>query len=309
MSMQQPIPRTVADLINASAQRMAAANLAFGHGTDNAADEAAWIVTSVLAIDFPQLAARYRESPTNEQCARIEALVDERIRTRKPTAYLLHEAWFAGLKFYVDERTIVPRSHLGEFIVSRFAPWLDCAVTRALDLCTGSGCIAVALAQNFPAAHIDAADISQGALAVAQRNITDYRLDDRVTLIESDLFSAVEQRYDVIVTNPPYVDTATLSTLDAEFRHEPGLAFASGRDGLAHIVRILAEAPAHLKEHGRLFAEVGNSCVTLQARFPDVPFLWLTTSSGDESVFSLSAVELQRYRQRFLAVLAQRGER
>lgn len=286
---------------------MTAAHLSFGHGTDNAADEAAWIVTHVLNIPFADLAQRYQDRVDAVDAAKVTALVDARIRTRKPTAYLINEAWFAGLQFYVDERVIVPRSHLGEFIIGKFVPWLQVEVTRALDLCTGSGCIAIALAHAFPEAQIDAGDISRDALTVAQRNIAAHHMEARVHAIESDLFSALSGTYDLIVTNPPYVDAPTMAQLDPEFRQEPRQALASGDDGLTHILRILSAAPDYMTEGARLFAEVGNSCDALQARFPEVPFTWLTTASGDESVFTLSATELRQHHARFTRASSQRG--
>lgn len=294
-------PRTVADFIGWTERRFAGAGLYFGHGTDNPLDEAAWLVSSALKLSPHELEEHLEDEPTPPQQDAIRALVDSRIRTRQPLAYLLKEAWFAGLKFYVDERVIVPRSLTAEFIAERFQPWIDPArVRRALDLCTGSGCMAIACAYAFPEATVDAADISEAALAVARINVEHHGLSDRVRLVRSDLFSALKaERYDLIVTNPPYVAQVEMAALPPEYRHEPALALASGAQGLDAITRILAEAPAHLNPGGILVAEVGNSAERLQEKFPAVPFTWLTTSAGDESVFLLTAELLLQHHATF----------
>ena len=294
-------PRTVRDFILRAEQRFAKAKLCFGHGTGNARDEAAWLVTSALGIPFVDLDTQAERALTEPERKIVGDLTEARIGTRKPLAYLLHEAWFAGLKFYVDERVIVPRSLIGEFIHERFRPWIDTArAHRILDLCTGSGCIAVSAALAFPQAQVDGADISGEALAVARINVEQHGLGGRVHLVQSDLFQGLgERRYDLILCNPPYVDVADMAALPAEYRHEPALALASGEQGLNAIVRILAQAAAHLNPDGALIAEVGNSCTALQQRFPDVPFVWLISASGDKSVFQLSAAQLARHAARF----------
>jgi ribosomal protein L3 glutamine methyltransferase len=290
-------PRTVADFIGWTERRFAGAGLYFGHGTDNPLDEAAWLVGSALKLAPHELEAHLEDEPAPPQQDAIRALVDSRIRTRQPLAYLLKESWFAGLKFYVDERVIVPRSLTAEFIAERFQPWTNPArVRRILDLCTGSACMAIACAHAFPEARVDAADISEAALAVARINVEHHALSDRVRLVRSDLFSALEdERYDLIVTNPPYVAHAEMQTLPPEYRHEPALALASGAQGLDAVIRILAAAPAHLNPGGILVAEVGNSAERLQEKFPSVPFTWLATTAGDESVFLLTAEQLQQH--------------
>ena len=296
-------PRTVRDFILWAERRFDKAGLYFGHGTDNARDEAVWLVIATLQIPYDELDAHAgRQLDAAEQRA-VRELVEARIGTRKPLAYLLHEAWFAGLKFYVDERVIVPRSLIGDFIPEQFHPWIDPArVRRILDLCTGSGCIAIAAALAFPQAQVDGADISPDALAVARINVERHGLSARVQLVQSDLYQGlVGRRYDLILTNPPYVDAADMVTLPNEYRHEPALALASGEHGLNAILHILAQAPAHLEPGGALVAEVGNSHVALTERFPDVPFVWLTSASGDESVFLLSAAELARHAGCFAA--------
>jgi ribosomal protein L3 glutamine methyltransferase len=294
-------PRTIADFIGWVERRFAQAGLYFGHGTDNALDEAAWLVGAALPLAPHELDEHLDDVPAPAQQEAIRALVERRITTRKPLAYLLKEAWFAGLKFYVDERVIVPRSLTAEFIVERFHPWIDPArVGRILDLCTGSGCMAIALAYAFPEARVDAADISEAALAVARINVENHALRARVRVVRSDLFGALAaERYDLIVTNPPYVAQAEMETLPPEYRHEPALALAAGAQGLDAITRILAEAPAHLNPAGILVAEVGNSAGTLQEKFPAVPFTWVTTSAEDESVFLLTAEQLQQHRAAF----------
>lgn len=292
---------TVADVIRWAAQRLDAADVFFGHGTDNARDEAAWLVGGALRLSPMELDAALTRKLSGAERMRVGDLIDARIATRKPAAYLLNEAWFAGECFYVDERVIVPRSHIGEFVRERLQPWIaPTRVRRVLDLCTGSGCIAIAAARAFPDAQIDASDISADALAVARINIERHQLTGRVRLVESDLFAALAgTRYDVILTNPPYVAANEMATLPAEYRHEPTLALVSGARGLDAITRILAHAHAHLEPGGILLAETGNSCAALQKCFADVPFLWLTTATGDESVFLLTAEQIATYRARF----------
>lgn len=308
---------TVANLIRQVEKKFARAGLHYGHGTETAQDEAAWLVGHVLKITPEEyardgvgteprahkLAGRLNKPVPPATMKKIDALAAVRIKTRQPLAYLLKEAWFAGRKFYVDERVIVPRSLTGEFILERFQPWIDARrVRRILDLGTGSGCMAIACAHAFPKARVDAADISESALAVARINVKRHRLGRRVHLRRSDLFRALKgRRYDVIVTNPPYVARAEMKTLPREYRHEPELALVSGRLGLDAIARILADAPRHLAPGGILVGEVGNSAPVLQKKFPSVPFVWLTTSTGDESVFLLTDKQLSHYRKNFIA--------
>src|SRR3990172_9287924 len=292
--------RTVADAIRWAEEKLALARIYFGHGTDNALDEAAWLVSAAIAVPPAELAKHHRRPIAAAARARLKELVEQRIATRKPAAYLLNEAWFAGLRFYVDERVIVPRSLTGEFIRQRFAPWVDATrVRKILDLCTGSGCMAIACAVAFPSAQVDAADISNDALAVARINVDTHGLGDRVRLLQADLFSNLAgNRYDVIVTNPPYVGPAGMRTLPQEYRHEPRLALESGASGLDAITRILRDAADYLEPEGVLIAEVGNSNTALQKKFPRVPFHWLTTGSGDDSVFLLTAKQLIEHLRR-----------
>ena len=296
---------TLREFIFWAEQRFVQARLYFGHGTDNARDEAAWLASSALAIPFDELDAHADHRLTELEFKTVAELAEARISTRKPLAYLLREAWFAGLKFYVDERVLVPRSLIGDFIHEQFQPWVNAApVQRILDLCTGSGCIAIATAIAFPQAQVDASDISNDALDVARINIRQHAIAERVHPVQSDLFQGLGgRRYDLIITNPPYVDTADMASLPEEYRYEPALALASGEQGLDDIVRILAQASAYLNPNGVLIAEVGNSCLALQQKFPQVPFMWLTSASGDESVFLLTTAQLTQHAASFAAAL------
>ena len=298
-------PQTLADWIRWAERQLKRAKLYYGHGTETALDEAAWLVGHIAGRAPDGLEAHLADVPSAAEIKKIRALVEARVTTRKPLAYLLNEAWFAGLKFYVDARVLVPRSITGEYIRERFVPWLQPGnVQRALDLCAGSGCIAIALAQTFPQSRVDATDISDDALAVARINIEQYGLRERVKLIKSDLFEGLGGvRYDLIVTNPPYVSQDDMAALPAEYRHEPALALAAGEHGLDVIVKILARAADYLTPGGILVAEVGNSHAPLAATFPQAPFLWLTSESGDESVFLLTAAQLVQHRARFAAAL------
>jgi len=270
------------DLIAATEKRLRSARLHYGHGTDNPRDEAAFLVLRGLGLPFDTDLAREADA------ARVEPLVQRRISERTPAAYLLKEAWLSGQSFYVDRRVIVPRSHIAELLAAQLAPWQPKPLRRILDLCTGSGCLAVLAAQAFPLALVEATDLSTAALAVARRNVARHRLEKRVRLLRSDLFaSRGEMRYDLIITNPPYVPTSQMRGLPAEYRHEPGLALAAGRDGLDLVRRILAEAPRHLSRRGLLVCEVGDRRKALQQAYPDMPFVWVR-----DEVFLLQAASL-----------------
>ena len=294
-------PHTLADLIGWIAEHFDDTELYFGHGTDNALDEAAWLACHVLALTPETLDDHLEDTLAPATRARMLDVARRRIDTRKPLAYLINEAWFAGRRYYVDERVIVPRSHLGEFVVEQFQPWIDPArVRRVLDVCTGSGCIAIATAHAFPDATVVGTDISSEALAVAARNVAQHALAARVTLHRADCYDGTPAaRYDVILSNPPYVHPNEIATLPDEYRHEPPLALVSGDDGLALVRRLLAGAGARLVPHGILLVETGNSAEALQAAFPTVPFTWLTTSTGDESVFLLTAEQLAQHQTLF----------
>lgn len=299
-------PTGVADFIRWLADRFDDAGLYFGHGTDNAVDEAAWLTASVLGLVVAQLDDRLEHAIAPADRARLLAVADERLHTRKPLAYLLNEAWFAGERFYVDERVLVPRSHLGELLRERLQPWIEPgAVRRVLDVGTGSGCIAVVAALAFPQATIDASDISADALAVAAINVARHGQDARIRLRPADVYDGLgDARYDVILSNPPYVDHADMAALPDEYRHEPALALAAGDDGLSIVRRLLAGAAAHLTPHGVLIVETGNSAEQLQALLPQVAFTWLATHAGDESVFLLTAEQARQHQPLFARSLA-----
>ncbi|HEX6267386.1 MAG TPA: 50S ribosomal protein L3 N(5)-glutamine methyltransferase [Burkholderiales bacterium] len=256
----------LAALIAQTERRLRAARLHYGHGTDNPRDEAAYLVLRGLGLPFEQ------DLNLEVDEGRVERLIEQRIEKRIPAAYLLKEAWLDGVPFYVDRRVIIPRSHIAGLLGKKLHPG---TVRRVLDLCTGSGCLAVLAARAFPRAHVDACDISSAALAVARINVRRHRLQKRVRLVRSDLFAGLRgERYDLILSNPPYVATSVMRRLPAEYRHEPGLALAAGRDGLDLVARILAEAPAHLARDGLLVCEVGDGRKALGRRFAAAPLAW-----------------------------------
>ncbi|MBI2961273.1 MAG: 50S ribosomal protein L3 N(5)-glutamine methyltransferase [Betaproteobacteria bacterium] len=291
-------PGTLGDWIAYAAMRLSKARLHFGHGTHNAAEEAAWLVQSVAGIPYDRLAASLDTSLTPAQQRRAEKLIEERIGSRAPLAYLLHEAWLGEERFYVDRRVIVPRSFIAELLPKSLAPWIvdPKRIRRALDLCTGSGCLAVLLALAFPQAKVDAIDISPAALVVARRNVRAYGLESRVRLLRSDLFAGLAAvPYEVIVANPPYVNARGVKHLPLEYRHEPALALAGGRDGLDFVRRIINDAPGFLAPRGLLIVEVGHNRKALERVFPSLPFTWLQTSRGDGFVFLLAREDLTRH--------------
>ncbi|AMG05095.1 50S ribosomal protein L3 N(5)-glutamine methyltransferase [Vibrio mimicus] len=284
---------TLQDMIRWTVSRFNAANLFYGQGTDNAWDEAVQLIlpTLYLPIDVPPHVLSSRL--TSSERLRVVERVIKRINDRTPVAYLTNKAWFCGLEFFVDQRVLVPRSPIGELIQNRFEHWLIEEPTRIMDLCTGSGCIAIACANAFPEAEVDAIDISVDALQVAEQNIQDHGLEQQVFPIRSDLFRDLPQeQYDLIVTNPPYVDQEDMDSLPSEFRHEPELGLAAGSDGLKLARRILANAPLYLKENGVLVCEVGNSMVHMMEQYPHIPFTWLEFENGGHGVFLLTREQL-----------------
>ncbi|HEX5129296.1 MAG TPA: 50S ribosomal protein L3 N(5)-glutamine methyltransferase [Usitatibacter sp.] len=306
MTKDRPRPSTtVGDLLAEAVERFEAAGLSYGHGTTHALDEAAWLTHHALELPPGDIGPILGMPLTASQARAIRALAAKRIRTRKPAAYLTHEAWLGPHRFYVDERVIVPRSYIFELLPGASSqepgarkPDLSpgswrLAPATILDLCTGSGCLAILAALAYPTAKVDAADLSEDALAVAKRNVADYKLGRRVRLVKSDLFSALAGRkYDLIVTNPPYVNAASMRALPEEYRREPAMALASGKDGLDHARAILREAHAHLAPRGLLVMEIGHNRKALERAFPDTPFHWPSTSGGRKFVFTLRREEL-----------------
>ena len=287
--------RTVRDLLRFSVSRFEEAGLVYGHGTANAYDEAAYLILHTLHLPLDRL------EPFLDACllpAEVNGVLDileRRVRDRVPAAYLTHEAWLGDFRFYVDERVIVPRSHIAAALDHGLAAWIPDAnsVHRALDLCTGSGCLAVLLAHAFRRASVDASDIAAPALEVARRNIQDYELSERVRPLESDLFAALsDERYDVIVSNPPYVPDASMQALPPEYRHEPALALVGGDDGLGVVRRILQQARRHLTRRGILLVEVGDGRATLEIAYPELEFTWLEAGAEDASVLLLERGQL-----------------
>ncbi|WP_295537689.1 50S ribosomal protein L3 N(5)-glutamine methyltransferase [uncultured Pseudacidovorax sp.] len=280
---------TVMALVQEAEQRLADAGVAFGHGTANAFDEAAWLVLWRLRLPLDQLDENAERAVSPGAVAEVRALVDERIATRKPAAYLTKEAWLQGVDFYVDERAIVPRSFIAELLAdASIDNWLGEHTQRVLDLCTGNGSLAVLAAMAWPEVQVDAADLSTEALEVAAINVARHQLDARVRLLQSDGLAGVDGVYDLILCNPPYVNAASMAALPQEYRAEPELALAGGSDGMDFVRRLLADAPARMSEHAVLVLEIGNERPYFEAAFPHLEAVWLSTSAGDDQVLLLT---------------------
>ena len=288
---------TVRDLLRFAVSRFNEAKLTFGHGSLNAYDEAAYLILHTLHLPLDTLEPFLDAKLTSQELEQVVAILEQRVIERIPAAYLTHEAWLGDFNFYIDERVLVPRSFIAELLRTRLSPWIADAdsINNALDLCTGSACLAILMAHAFPNAAIDASDISPDALQVARRNVSDYGLDHQITLLESDLFTGLSGcRYDLIVSNPPYVNADSMQRLPKEYLHEPQLALASGKDGLDAVRRIIELAPQYLTPSGLLIVEIGHNRDVLEQAYPNVNFTWLETSAGDEFVFLLTREQIPK---------------
>jgi len=288
--------QTITDFIRWGASQFVEASLTYGHGLSSPLDESAYLVlrTLHLPVDTPDV--YWRSALTGNEIKNIREVIQRRIKEQIPAAYITKEGWFAGLQFYIDERVLVPRSPIAELVETQFTPWIDPEeVTSVLDLCTGSGCIGIACAYAFPSTIVDLVDISEDALEVARINVEQHDAGQRVSVIHSDLFSALKSKqYDIIVSNPPYVDAEDIDGMAKEFHHEPELGLSSGDDGLDCTRQILKQAASHLTEQGILVVEVGNSQYALQKEFPELPFQWLEFERGGDGVFLLNKKQLDK---------------
>ena len=292
---------TLIDLITAQSARLKQAGVSFGHGTTNAFDEAAWLVLWALGMPMDALEAKAKQELPPDQQAKAEALVTQRIETRQPAAYLTREAWLQNVPFYVDERSIVPRSFIAELLADgegtgTLDAWLSDTTRQVLDLCTGNGSLAVIAAMAYPEIVVDATDISEEALAIAQINVDKHAMGKRITLLRSDLFKAVRGPYDLILCNPPYVNTQSMQALPAEYRAEPALALAGGDDGMNLVRTILREAPKHMTVDAVLVLEIGNERAHFEHAFRRLEVAWLETTAGDDQVVLLTREALASYR-------------
>ncbi len=286
---------TLRDWMRYAVSRFEAGGLFYGHGCDNAFDEAAWLILHTLRLPHERLDVFLDAHLVHAERLALLNLIQIRVAKRVPTAYLTGEAWLGQFRFHVDERVIVPRSYFAALLEDGLSPWVEDphSVANALDMCTGSGCLAILMAHAFPQAHVDAVDVSPDALAVARRNVDEYALQDQVELIQSDLFAELGgRRYDLILANPPYVTAAAMAALPPEFRHEPMLALAAGEDGLDVVRRLIAEARAYLEPHGLLAVEVGHNREIFEQSFPDLDPVWLDGPDGDDKIFLLRRDQL-----------------
>jgi ribosomal protein L3 glutamine methyltransferase len=299
--MSQTQTLTVAAMLEYGQTLFESQGIYFGHGTTNAWDEAVYLLSFVLQLPPNADRSVLDQELTKDQQVSIQALFKRRISERIPAPYLTGQAWFCGLTFIVDERVLIPRSPIAELIMNGFEPWCESEPRQVLDLCTGGGCIGIACAYAFAEAQVVLSDISSEALAVAAMNIAGHDLDDRITTVESDLFAGLENErvFDLIVSNPPYVDAQDLASMPEEYQHEPEIALASGNDGLDFTRRLLQQACERLTDNGVLVVEVGNSSVALERAFPNVPFVWLEFAEGDSGVFLLTRQQLLEHRESF----------
>jgi ribosomal protein L3 glutamine methyltransferase len=286
---------TVRDVLRYAVSRFNQAGLSFGHGSSNAYDEAAYLVLHTLHLPIDLLDPFLDARLTSEEIDAVLKVIERRATDRVPAAYITQEAWMHGYRFHVDERVIVPRSFIGELLQDGLQPYVEDPeqVAAVLELCTGSGCLAILAAHAFPNADVDAVDLSPTALEVAARNVHDYHLDDRIALFEGDLYTPLpERRYDVIITNPPYVNAEAMKALPAEYKHEPEMALAGGADGMDIVRRIIADARNWLTEDGVLVVEIGNERAHVEAAFGGLDLVWMSTSAGDDNVFLIQANDL-----------------
>ncbi|MEX3785247.1 50S ribosomal protein L3 N(5)-glutamine methyltransferase [Paraburkholderia sp. BR14374] len=286
---------TVRDLLRYAVSRFSEAKLSFGHGSANAYDEAAYLILHTLHLPLDLLEPFFDARLTTAEIEAVLNVIERRAAERVPAAYITQEAWMHGYHFYVDERVIVPRSFIGELLQDGLQPYVEDPeqVGAVLELCTGSGCLAILAAHAFPNADVDAVDLSAPALEVATRNVLDYHLDDRIALFEGDLYAPLaERRYDVIISNPPYVNAKSMQELPAEYKHEPEMALAGGADGMDIVRRIIADARNWLTEDGVLVIEIGNEREHVEAAFGGLDLVWLSTSAGDDNVFLIQASDL-----------------
>ena len=293
---KHPHLKTVRDWLRFAVTRFNEAGLSFGHGTTNARDEAAYLILHTLKLPLDRLDPFLDKTLSAKEIAAVKRMLRRRIEQRVPAAYLTNEAWLGDFRFYVDERVIVPRSYIAELLRDELSPWVNDleSAGAALDLCTGSGCLAILLAQTFPNARVDATELSPDALEVASRNVLDYGLEKRIRLVRGDLFAGLTGPYQLIVSNPPYVNADSMAALPPEYRAEPQMALAGGQDGLDIVRRILSGAGAALDRDGLLVVEIGHNRKTLERAFPRLSFTWLETSGGDGFVFLLTGAQLAR---------------
>jgi len=293
---KHPHLKTVRDWLRFAVTRFNEAGLSFGHGTTNARDEAAYLILHTLKLPLDRLDPFLDKTLSAEEIEAVSRMLHRRVEQRVPAAYLTNEAWLGDFRFYVDERVIVPRSYIAELLRDGLSPWVKDleSVGAALDLCTGSGCLAILLAQTFPNARVDATELSPDALEVASRNVLDYGLEKRIRLVRGDLFAGLTGPYQLIVSNPPYVNADSMAALPPEYRAEPQMALAGGQDGLDIVRRILSGAGAALDRDGLLVVEIGHNRKTLERAFPRLSFTWLETSGGDGFVFLLTGAQLAR---------------